>query len=87
MDDVLQNFVGKLGSKSSQAVVTTLLKAFGRCRAFHDALDSIPDQRFQDEYMNMVKSTLVSGSKFRIHASTGVFLFDISVAVNIPSTN
>lgn len=62
------NFVGKLGSKSSQAVVTTLLKAFGRCRAFHDALDSIPDQRFQDEYMNMVFFCSISPSPLTFRA-------------------
>lgn len=48
------NFAGKLGSMSSRAVATTLLKAFGQCRAFHDHLGAIPDQNLHDEFVNIV---------------------------------
>ncbi|KAL4076178.1 hypothetical protein V8B97DRAFT_1923817 [Scleroderma yunnanense] len=48
------NFAGKLGSRSSRAVTTTLLKAFGQCRAFHDILDPSTVQNFHAEFMNMV---------------------------------
>ncbi|KAI6047505.1 S-adenosyl-L-methionine-dependent methyltransferase [Pisolithus marmoratus] len=41
------NFAGKLGSKPSRAVATTLLKVFGQCRAFHD-------HHLQDEFINIV---------------------------------
>ncbi|KAI6035057.1 hypothetical protein F5J12DRAFT_790765 [Pisolithus orientalis] len=48
------NFAGKLGSMSSRAVATTLFKAFGQCRAFHDHLGAIPDQHLHDEFVNIV---------------------------------
>ncbi|KAI6130337.1 S-adenosyl-L-methionine-dependent methyltransferase [Pisolithus croceorrhizus] len=51
---VAVNFAGKLGSNSWRAVATTLLKAFGQCRVFHDRLDVIPDQHLQDEFINVV---------------------------------
>ncbi|KAI6105894.1 S-adenosyl-L-methionine-dependent methyltransferase [Pisolithus sp. B1] len=51
---VAVNFAGKLGSNSWRAVATTLVKAFGQCRAFHDHLGAIPDQHLQDEYINVV---------------------------------
>lgn len=48
------NFAGKLGSKSSRAVATTLLKAFGQCRVFHDYLGAITEQHLQNEFINAV---------------------------------
>ena len=75
---MLQNFAGKLGSKSSQAVVTTLLKAFGQCRAFHDAPEPIPEHRFYDEFVNIVSSAFCAGVQVRKLTLWQVFFCSVS---------
>ncbi|KAF9247404.1 hypothetical protein BU15DRAFT_84903 [Melanogaster broomeanus] len=49
---VAVNFAGKLASQPSRAITTTLLKAFGQCRVFHDLLEPIPEEH--SDFLNMV---------------------------------
>ncbi|KIK79741.1 hypothetical protein PAXRUDRAFT_16167 [Paxillus rubicundulus Ve08.2h10] len=51
---VAVNFAGKLGSQSSRAVISTLLKAFGQCRTFHDMLEPMPEEQLHSDFLNMV---------------------------------
>ncbi|PPQ63423.1 hypothetical protein CVT24_004933 [Panaeolus cyanescens] len=48
------NFAGVLSSLSSRLVVSTLEKAFGQCRAFHDMFDEFPEEKYATEFINMV---------------------------------
>lgn len=48
------NFAGKLASDSSQAVLATLLRAFGQCRAFHDHVEPISQEQFHSHFINIV---------------------------------
>ncbi|KAF9653443.1 S-adenosyl-L-methionine-dependent methyltransferase [Thelephora ganbajun] len=47
------NFVGTPGSKSSRAVLSTLLHAFGQCRGFYDSMQELSDEK-SEEFMNIV---------------------------------
>ncbi|KAH7930722.1 S-adenosyl-L-methionine-dependent methyltransferase [Leucogyrophana mollusca] len=51
---VAVNFAGKLASDASRAILTTLLKAFGQCRAFHDLLEPISEEQFYTDFINLV---------------------------------
>ncbi|KAF8551473.1 S-adenosyl-L-methionine-dependent methyltransferase [Imleria badia] len=51
---VAVNFAGRFGSQSTRAVVTTLLRVFGQCRAFHDLPNPIPEDQFYSTFLNMV---------------------------------
>ncbi|KAG1783081.1 S-adenosyl-L-methionine-dependent methyltransferase [Suillus placidus] len=51
---VAVNFAGKLASDSSQAVLVTLLRAFGQCRAFHDHVEPISQEQFHSHFVNIV---------------------------------
>ncbi|KAH7916296.1 S-adenosyl-L-methionine-dependent methyltransferase [Hygrophoropsis aurantiaca] len=48
------NFAGKLASDASRAVLTTLLKVFGQCRAFHDSVESVSEEQFYSDFINLV---------------------------------
>ncbi|KAF9534772.1 hypothetical protein CPB83DRAFT_842919 [Crepidotus variabilis] len=48
------NFAGILQSESSRLVINTLEKSFGQCRAFHDAFEAVPEDKYTDEFINMV---------------------------------
>jgi len=48
------NFVGKPGSKSSRAVLSTLLQVFGQCRAFYDTWQELPEEKLKEESLNIV---------------------------------
>lgn len=51
---VAVNFAGKLASDSSQAILVTLLRAFGQCRAFHDHVEPISMEHFHSNFVNIV---------------------------------
>ncbi|CAL1701230.1 unnamed protein product [Somion occarium] len=51
---VAVNFAGKMGSSSSRAIVTTLKKAFGQCRAFHDSMEPLTEEQLRTEFVNWV---------------------------------
>ncbi|KAG0709846.1 hypothetical protein DFH29DRAFT_17295 [Suillus ampliporus] len=51
---VAVNFAGKLVSDSSQAILVTLLRAFGQCRAFHDLIEPISQEQFHSDFVNIV---------------------------------
>jgi hypothetical protein len=51
---VAVNFAGKLGSDSSQAILATLLQAFGQCRAFHDLVEPISREQLHFHFVNIV---------------------------------
>ncbi|KAG1752575.1 uncharacterized protein EDB91DRAFT_1103330 [Suillus paluster] len=51
---VAVNFAGKFASDSSQAILVTLLRAFGQCRAFHDLIESISQEQFHSQFVNIV---------------------------------
>ncbi|KAH7887557.1 hypothetical protein F5I97DRAFT_1861277 [Phlebopus sp. FC_14] len=71
---VAVNLAGKLASKSSRAIITTLLAAFGQCRTFHDLLEpaNIPDYQLYASFLNMVVfcSTSLSPLSFRPSVDT-----------------
>ncbi|KAI0796915.1 S-adenosyl-L-methionine-dependent methyltransferase [Abortiporus biennis] len=48
------NFAGKLGSESSRAIVLTLTKVFGQCRAFHDSMEELSEEKLSNEFINWV---------------------------------
>ncbi|TFY78516.1 hypothetical protein EWM64_g5497 [Hericium alpestre] len=50
---VAVNFAGKLGSDPSKAILLTLQKAFGQCRAFHDG-EGLTPEKLSTEFINMV---------------------------------
>ncbi|TCD69885.1 hypothetical protein EIP91_005962 [Steccherinum ochraceum] len=51
---VAVNFAGKLGSDSSRAIVLTLNKVFGRCRAFHDSMETLSQNQLNNDFINWV---------------------------------
>ncbi|KAG2042216.1 hypothetical protein BDR03DRAFT_1006640 [Suillus americanus] len=51
---VAVNFAGKLASESSQAILVTLLRAFGQCRVFHDHVEPISQEQFRSHFVNIV---------------------------------
>ncbi|EIW82080.1 S-adenosyl-L-methionine-dependent methyltransferase [Coniophora puteana RWD-64-598 SS2] len=52
---VAVNFAGSLASDASKGVATTLMKAFGQCRAFHDSLTlPLTQEQYESEFMNIV---------------------------------
>ncbi|KAG1892231.1 S-adenosyl-L-methionine-dependent methyltransferase [Suillus subluteus] len=51
---VAVNFAGKLASESSRAILVTLLRAFGQCRAFHDRVEPISQEQFHTHFVNIV---------------------------------
>ncbi|KAK7675897.1 hypothetical protein QCA50_021162 [Cerrena zonata] len=51
---VAVNFAGRLSSDSSRAVVTTLKRAFGQCRAFHDSMEEVTEEKLSNDFMNWV---------------------------------
>lgn len=48
------NFAGKIASNASQAILATLLQAFGQCRAFHDHVEPIPQEQLHSYFVNIV---------------------------------
>ncbi|KAG1755478.1 S-adenosyl-L-methionine-dependent methyltransferase [Suillus lakei] len=50
---VAVNFAGNLASNSSQAILVTLLRAFGQCRAFHDHVE-LSQEQFHSHFVNIV---------------------------------
>lgn len=69
-----QNFAGKMGSSSSRAIVTTLKKAFGQCRAFHDSMEPLTEEQLRTEFVNWVCSNLrVCSDSVLIFHSSQVF--------------
>ncbi|KDR83895.1 hypothetical protein GALMADRAFT_236367 [Galerina marginata CBS 339.88] len=48
------NFAGLLKSTSSRLIIHTLEKSFGQCRAFHDLFDTLPEEKYDTEFINMV---------------------------------
>ncbi|KAL0949289.1 hypothetical protein HGRIS_009367 [Hohenbuehelia grisea] len=51
---VVVNFAGQINSDSSRAITFTLERAFGQCRAFHDAFEPIPEEKLTTEFVNIV---------------------------------
>lgn len=51
---VVVNFAGKAGSKSSKAILSTLLHVFGQCRAFYDATQELSEDKLKSEFLNIV---------------------------------
>lgn len=50
-----QNVVGVVKSESSKLIVNTVERSFGLCRAFHDLLDSFTEEKYNTEFINMVR--------------------------------
>jgi len=48
------NFGGAPGSKSSRAILSTLLHAFGQCRAFYDLIEELPEEELKGKFMNII---------------------------------
>ncbi|KAG2154997.1 S-adenosyl-L-methionine-dependent methyltransferase [Suillus bovinus] len=51
---VAVNFAGKIASDSSQAILVTLMRAFGQCRAFHDHVEPISSEQLHSQFVNIV---------------------------------
>lgn len=54
MSCTLQNFAGVLRSESSRLIITTLEQSFEQCRAFHDMLDTMAEDKYDTDFVNMV---------------------------------
>lgn len=78
-----QNFAGKLASDSSQAILVTLLRAFGQCRAFHDHVEPISPEHLHSNFVNIVSSLIGALTKSDDHA-IGLLLYPISNTTHIP---
>jgi len=48
------NFAGAPGSKSFRAILSTLLHAFGQCRAFYDSMQDLSEEKLKGEFLNIV---------------------------------
>ena len=53
-DVVMENYAGVLRSQSSRLVINTLEKNFKQCRAFHDVFDTLEEDKYDTEFVNMV---------------------------------
>jgi hypothetical protein len=64
----LQNFAGAPASPSARAILATLDKTFGACRAFHDYTQEITDEKLKQEFSNLVFFCRVTGSPVSFRA-------------------
>ena len=51
-----QNFGGAPGSKSSRAILSTLLHTFGQCRAFYDLGEELSEEELKGKFLNIVRT-------------------------------
>lgn len=51
---VVVNFAGFPKSDSSKMVLLTLEKSFGQCRGFHDLFESLQEDKYETEFLNIV---------------------------------
>ncbi|KAF9481168.1 spermidine synthase [Pholiota conissans] len=63
------NFAGVVKSKSSLLVIGTLEKNFKHCRAFHDMFNTLEEDKYETEFINMVLFCTQSSSSITFRKS------------------
>ncbi|TFL05909.1 S-adenosyl-L-methionine-dependent methyltransferase [Pterulicium gracile] len=63
------NFAGIPASSSSRAILLTLEKVFGTCRAFHDMFEELKEPAYATEFINIVFFCSPSGSRIHFRSS------------------